>query len=569
MMAQSPPVLCAHCKREPATTLDHDPPLAMHKHREGSGCCRFIPSCEPCNREGGRQVQNGYWRPGVEPVGLDVEPERDGIAVDDPRWSVSWLKALRKLPDNATWPRLMTVPHPRAVDSLGPEFIAWAERRTGRELRWWQRLVATRLLEVDVDGKLTWETAVLTTARQVGKSWLLRELCLWRIEQGDRFGEPQDVMHTGKDLAICKEVQRPARLWAKAQPDVYKVREVNGQEEVELLVDGSRWMLRAKEAVYGYAVSMAVADEAWKVRASSIEEGLTPTMAEREQAQLLLVSTAHRLATSLMMGARANALAQLDEGDGDLLVEWSAPRDAAIDDVRAWRLASPHWGPQRERLVGKRLNALRSGDYVDPEEPEPEESFRAQWLNQWPQALTDVTGADEPLLPAEAWAKLAESNLTSSGPLYVALEDDYGLGAAVAAATRLDDGRIEVDGWLCPDWDSAVADARRLGEGRKVRELLVGASLLDRLPPDTTPKPQPVAGTQTRVGLSLLRDLATGGVLTHEPTTFDLDDALAVAQVREAPTGLFLTARGPTHLVKALVWAVGAAHRPVPTPAIF
>jgi len=78
MMAQSPPVLCAHCKREPATTLDHDPPLAMHKHREGSGCCRFIPSCEPCNREGGRQVQNGYWRPGVEPVGLDVEPERDG-----------------------------------------------------------------------------------------------------------------------------------------------------------------------------------------------------------------------------------------------------------------------------------------------------------------------------------------------------------------------------------------------------------------------------------------------------------------------------------------------------------
>jgi len=281
------------------------------------------------------------------------------------------------------------------------------------------------------------------------------------------------------------------------------------------------------------------------------------------------VSTAHRLATSLMMGARANALAQLDEGDGDLLVEWSAPRDAAIDDVRAWRLASPHWGPQRERLVGKRLNALRSGDYVDPEEPEPEESFRAQWLNQWPQALTDVTGADEPLLPAGAWAKLAESNLTSSGPLYVALEDDYGLGAAVAAATRLDDGRIEVDGWLCPDWDSAVADARRLGEGRKVRELLVGASLLDRLPPDTTPKPQPVAGTLARVGLSLLRDLATGGVLTHEPTTFDLDDALAVAQVREAPTGLFLTARGPTHLVKALVWAVGAAHRPVPTPAIF
>ena len=90
-------------------------------------------------------------------------------------------------------------------------------------------------------------------SRQLGKSWLLRELCLWRIHQGERFGEPQDVLHTGKDLAICKEVQRPARIWAKARPDEYRVREVNGQEEIELLEDGSRWMLRAKEAVYGYA----------------------------------------------------------------------------------------------------------------------------------------------------------------------------------------------------------------------------------------------------------------------------------------------------------------------------
>ena len=54
----------------------------------------------------------------------------------------------------------------------------------------------------------------------------------------------------------------------------------------------------------------------------------------------------------------------------------------------------------------------------------------------------------------------------------------------------------------------------------------------------------------------------------HDVTTFELDEALAAAQVREAPTGLFLIARGPTHLIRALVWAVGAAHKPAPTPAI-
>ena len=150
----------------------------------------------------------------------------------------------------------MTVPHPRAAGSLGREFIRLAEERTGKPLRWWQRLVATRLLEVDEDERLVWETMVLTMARQLGKSWLLRELCLWRIHQGDRFGEPQDVLHTGKDLAVCKEVQRPAQVVGEGAAGLYKVREVNGQEEIELLDDGSRWMLRAKEAVYGYAVSL-------------------------------------------------------------------------------------------------------------------------------------------------------------------------------------------------------------------------------------------------------------------------------------------------------------------------
>jgi hypothetical protein len=110
------------------------------------------------------------------------------------------------------------------------------------------------MLEVDADGRLVWETAVVSTARQVGKSWWLRELCLWRIHQSDRFGEPQDVLHTGKDLAVCKEVQRPARIWAKGRPDAYRVREVNGQEEIELrcrrvALDAARqggrlWLLR-------------------------------------------------------------------------------------------------------------------------------------------------------------------------------------------------------------------------------------------------------------------------------------------------------------------------------------
>jgi len=566
-LRSGPPLTCAHCLKRRATTLDHNPPLAMHVHRPDSGCCVLVPSCEPCNRGGGQMVANGTWRPGATLAGVESLPERAGLDPSDRRWDVPWLEELRDTPADAVWPRLMTVPHPLAAGSLGAEFCEWAATREGRPLRWWQQLVATRLLEVDRAGRLVWETVAMSTARQVGKSWLLRELCLWRMHQRERFGEPQDVLHTGKDMAVCLEVQRPARVWAKGRKDDYRVREANGQVEIELLEDGSRWLLRAKEAVYGYSVALAVVDEAWKVRAGSVDEGLTPTMAEREQPQLVLVSTAHRKATRLMLEARQVALNALEAPDSDLLIEWSAPEGAEMDDAAAWQQASPHWTTRRRRLVGKALERARAGEIEDPDEPDPEQSFRAQWLNQWPRKLAEPSGATEPLFADGVWAELAMP-VTATSPLYVALEDDYGLGAAVAACRRTDDGRLEVDGWLRGDWDSAIADLEALAAATPVRELLVGASLLDRLPQGWRGRAKPCVSSETRTGLALLRDLAMTGRLVHDETTFQLDQALAQATVRESPTGLFLMAKGPTHLIRALVWALGAAHRPAPAPAI-
>ena len=70
-------------------------------------------------------------------------------------------------------------------------------------------------------------------------------------------------------------------------------------------------------------------------------------------------------------------------------------------------------------------------------------------------------------------------------------------------------------------------------------------------------------------GSPLIRDLAANGQIVHDETTFQVDDALAVAHVKETMTGLVLVNRGPTHLVRALVWAVNAAHKPAPVPAIY
>ena len=73
-------------------------------------------------------------------------------------------------------------------------------------------------------------------ARQLGKSYLLRELMSVADPSGrTRFGEPQDVLHTGKDFGGLQGDAAAGQVSGRRpSPDMYKVREVNGQEEIEL-----------------------------------------------------------------------------------------------------------------------------------------------------------------------------------------------------------------------------------------------------------------------------------------------------------------------------------------------
>jgi hypothetical protein len=203
---------------------------------------------------------------------------------------------------------------------------------------------------------------------------------------------------------------------------------------------------------------------------------------------------------------------------------------------------------------------------LEVDEPDPIEAFRAQWLNQWPLVLQRAAPAEQ-LVTREQWDRLISLD-EPDGPVYVGLEDYYGQGAAVGCACRLADGRWEVDGWPRGDWDSAIADVHALARGRDVRRVLVGASLLDRLPPDLRAIAEPRHGAHTRLGLVLLRDLAATGQIAHDTVTADLDEAVGKATVRESPAGLVLMPVGQPHLVKAVVWALLAAHRPPPEPAI-
>jgi hypothetical protein len=171
------------------------------------------------------------------------------------------------------------------------EVEAWVRDQVGISFRWWQRLATRRQLEHRADGSLCWQNIVESTPRRAGKSVRLRCLALWRTASSDQFGETQLVLHTGKDLPICKEIHRQAWRWAEVHG--WSVRRQNGNEEVEH-PDGSRWIVRGSGSVYGYDVCLGMVDEAWSVDSVVVDDGLEPAMLEDLSPQLLLTSTAHR-----------------------------------------------------------------------------------------------------------------------------------------------------------------------------------------------------------------------------------------------------------------------------------
>lgn len=557
--------ICVHCGLRRATEADHQPPLSTHSHRNRSGCCQLVPSCGRCAREQGAALAGmAGVRVATSSTRDDVEPE--GVPADDPVWRVPWLADLLDVPDIATWPRYMTVPHPQATGSYGAQAAAWIEAELGIVLRWWQRLALTRELEHDESGRLVWLTVLSTTSRQSGKSTKLRGGAAWRMHQAALFGERQEVLHTGKDLPVCRQVIRPMMTWAEGRG--YDVRRQNGNEEIATGDDpdtASRWIVRGKGSVYGYSGTSAMVDEAWGVQTEVVDDGILPTMLERQSPQLLLTSTGHRKATMLFPARRLQALAQLREPRRTLLLEWSARRDADLGDRAAWRAASPHWGPTREDIITDAYERVLRGEMFadDLDDDDPAEAFRAQFLNVWP--LHGVPrGGGDPLLEDGVWLGVA-GDVGEAVPvsLAVAVEDNFGHGAAVATVVTLADDRRVVSGWVRDSRVDALADAEAV-----IADATVPAELVVSVGITTDLHAQRMGMAEIRRGLSLLRSLIADGRIIRDDAP-DLDDQLAALRVREAPDGLTLAASQRCDVVRALAWALRAAEDSAGVPAIF
>jgi hypothetical protein len=472
-----------------------------------------------------------------------------------------WTCGLLPIEGDASLPLAMTRPHPRAVGSYGPAAIEWAEEALGRRviggdrLRWWQRLAICRQLEHDSEGRLVWRQVVESGPRRIGKSVRLRVVALWRIAHADLIGEPQELMLTSKDLKVAREIIRPAWFWAMGpvQKEAgWNVLRGNGSEEVSSPSD-DRWLVRASDAVYGYSPGLGMADEAWGIPPDAITEGLEPALLERLWPQLVLTSTAHVRATSLM---RRRLVAALRGDDpATLLLLWGARPGCDPGDPMVWRSASPHWSEARHAMMVSKYAAALAGE-SDPEfdDPDPMRGFMAQFLNVWPLVSAKQAPGD-PLVTPEDWRALVDEKGVASGdtPAAVAVESWPGAGVSVAAAWRLEDGRTLVSASAHPDVADAAEAARAWGCRAPV---LVGGSLMG----DPAFKGMRLKA-QTSTVVAAVADLARWlgeGALVHDGGAH-LGGQATGMRTKATPTGMRIVSAGAADALKAASWAIAAA----------
>jgi len=308
---------------------------------------------------------------------------------------------------------------------------------------------------------------------------------------------------------------------------------------------------------------MPIVDEAWHVSSAADDEGLEPARIERQHPQLLIASTAHRRATSLFPSRRAGAIDQLRDPEDVLLLEWSAHDETELEDRDAWRAASPHWSPRRESMIASKLaRALAGEGDVEDVDDDPVESFPGQYLNIWTPPTARLVGRDEPLVGVEVWQGCGDVNAApAAGPLVVAIEDYFGLGAAVGVAAwdELTDGRVLVWGGTFPGRAAALAWAERMVEQRPGSAGLCGASLLAwaqaALAPSSQLVLEGVGIAQTRGALAGMRDLIAARRLVHDAGWALTNQATSVLVV-PGVAGLAISPRSPrSDLLRAVAWA--------------
>ena len=413
LLADNP--LCHWCKRAPATELDH----LIETDKGGSIDDGYVAACKPCNSRRGAQHLNNRRANQVQARNQAMTGQRQNqknttefLDEAKPLTPTPFSRLSKKGHDSIQdslelndcnglgriEPRLVTPTG--GYESYGPLVVDFARRELGIELFEWQARVLHDVLQHD-QGVFVHSTAIASTARQNGKSFLVRSLVAFALLELPRiWGRPVSILTTAHELSLAAEVFEALRdkleLWEES--GLCKVTWAYGRQKVQM-VDGSVWkVLAATGKKHGGTYDIIVGDELWALTEATVFGALRPSQIAVPSPLMYLTSTAGDESSTAYLKLREQALGIIDSGvPSDLyMAEWSLPDGVDVYDERYWGYANPSLG----RTIT--MKGLRSASHA-PDQSQYIRAHQNKWVSaasswmphgMWSKRRTDFTGGE-------------------------------------------------------------------------------------------------------------------------------------------------------------------------------
>jgi hypothetical protein len=400
-------------KRIKATSVDHV--IEIDAGIDPYDASNLVPSCASCNSSRGARYVNQKTAQRMQKRNEATNVSFfDEIHTPSPHSEIPSTSRKRPEPSRTESdiptsgriePRLVT-PVP-AGESFGPALTAWAKRVLGIDLMEWQKRICNDALTVDADGDFVFREACVSTARQNGKSLVMRAVAgFMATEYAAVRKEPQSI------VIVANQKRRSMALFRDVVRDLEnfdcKVRWMNGDERINFPDGSSISVVAASAHAHGMTATVLLVDEVWDISPEVVFTALRPSQIAVKNPMMMLFSTAGDQSSTVLQQLREQGMAAIDSGQPTALyfAEWSLDvGSVSVEDRRYWGWANPALGTT---ITMKALELA----YDSPDR----QAFIRGHLNLWidsnsawlPLSLWAERVSDQPM-PAYQWLTIDSS----------------------------------------------------------------------------------------------------------------------------------------------------------------
>jgi len=543
LLADNPP--CYRCGK-PADTADHIVPVFQGG---GNELDNLRAACRKCNSTTGArdkakadalriqkrdEAVNHFFDAGLKPPTPCFENILDETDGNQPE--LAQVKA--------HLPRLETVGLNQ--HSYGARVSAWASAHMGVDLMTWQKHVLEGQLSHDGEGNLQFREALVSTARQQGKSVALQALIGWWLtEMAVIRGKPQAV------LSVANKLDRAEAIFGFIAPilvDKFGGKAANalGRKSVKM-PDGSTWEVRAATPnLHGGSYDCILIDELWNISAAVVDEALRPSQIAIGNGGPLLSmwSTAGDESSACFIAFREAAISEIDNGDtGNLyFAEYSMKPGSDPRNEANWIMANPAMGQtvtvEALRAVSKKDSFLRAhlNMWV---------SARGAWLQPgvWDKQKTDV-----PMPPGGVLA--VDTDLTDGR--YVGVRSSVFESKAHVCVEFM----VDTEDQMWEEVERVMADT--------ATSLVITPALHLHLPKHLERRASVIGYGELLKYSGLIQKMIVEGKVRHRGE-LSLAEHVNRAVLTKTGGGVVLSSQkspGPIELCRCMAWAIAESSRP-------